>query len=697
MNKTLSAFFCITVLAQQTFASEDNKEQIEIQESKNLSQNIQEMTVTAFRTPQESGSLPLSLAVANQSSLELNAHIHIQESVNKLPGVNFHRNSGQEYLAAIRSPVLTGAGSCGSILTAEDGLPLRPTGFCNVNQLFEAHTEAATSIEVLRGPGTAAYGSSAVHGVINVRNAAPLSTATQVGIEAGAYGFGRLRLSGGNDDLAAALTLSRDGGYRDESGYNQQKLSIRHQANSGELKISTGFTATNLDQETAGFLVGTDAYRDENLARRNPNPEAFRKARAARFYTSIEDSSANWQLKPYARYSDMEFLQHFLPGQPLEENGHSSFGLLSHWIHQFDDQLEVITGLDLEFADTWLTQSQDQPTQGSAFLQETIPQGLHYNYEVSSQVVGPYVHANWQINEQFELGLGARLEHLNYDYDNLLLDGRRREDGTSCGFGGCRYSRPADRDDSFTNFSPKFSIRYQWTDASSLYFNASNGFRAPEITELYRLQRNQSVAELDAEEVNSLEIGWRYRNRQVSAHLALFDMDKSNVILRDVDFFNLSDGKTSHKGFEAQFAWQLAERWALEMAATYAAHKYENNPGLSRIDIVGKDIDTAPRHFGSTRLVHEFGKSTTESRIELEWQHVGRYFTDPENLHTYPGHDLFHLRAIWQPNGKWTGSLRLNNLLNTPYAERADFTGFSGDRYFPGQPRRIYLGISCKL
>ncbi|MFL2494976.1 MAG: hypothetical protein ACJ0RL_05050 [Porticoccaceae bacterium] len=41
-------------------------------------------------------------------------------------------------------PVFTGAGSCAEILITEDGLPIRPTGMCNVNQLFEANTEQAS-------------------------------------------------------------------------------------------------------------------------------------------------------------------------------------------------------------------------------------------------------------------------------------------------------------------------------------------------------------------------------------------------------------------------------------------------------------------------------------------------------------------------------------------------------------------------
>ena len=37
-------------------------------------------------------------------------------------------------------------------LFLENGIPIRPTGFCNVNELFEVNSEQAQSIEVLRGP-----------------------------------------------------------------------------------------------------------------------------------------------------------------------------------------------------------------------------------------------------------------------------------------------------------------------------------------------------------------------------------------------------------------------------------------------------------------------------------------------------------------------------------------------------------------
>ena len=73
----------------------------------------------------------------------------------------------QESLPAIRSPVLTGPGSCGSFLMLEDGIPIRPAGFCNVNELFEIDTEQAAAMEVVRGPSSALYGANGLHGTLN--------------------------------------------------------------------------------------------------------------------------------------------------------------------------------------------------------------------------------------------------------------------------------------------------------------------------------------------------------------------------------------------------------------------------------------------------------------------------------------------------------------------------------------------------
>ena len=70
----------------------------------------------------------------------------------------------------------------------------------------------------------------------------------------------------------------------------------------------------------------------------------------------------------------MDFLQHFLPGTPVEKNGQDSAGFLFSW----SNAGSLSAGIDLEWAEGRLTEYQQKPlTTGSAFLQETRPQGFH--------------------------------------------------------------------------------------------------------------------------------------------------------------------------------------------------------------------------------------------------------------------------------------------------------------------------------
>ena len=134
---------------------------------------LEEIVVTAQRQPVAALATPLSIGRVDRDAIELLGATHSSEALNRVPGVMVQRGSGQESLTAIRSPVLTGAGSCGAFLFLENGVPIRPVGFCNVNEMLEINTEQADAIEILRGTGSALYGSNSVHGTINVLQDAP--------------------------------------------------------------------------------------------------------------------------------------------------------------------------------------------------------------------------------------------------------------------------------------------------------------------------------------------------------------------------------------------------------------------------------------------------------------------------------------------------------------------------------------------
>src|SRR3989338_6633376 len=278
------------------------------------------ITVTASRIEQPVCTLNNSVSVITDQDIQRVSAVHASEILNRVPGVWITRGNGQEHLTAIRSPVLTGAGSCGAFYIAEDGVPVRPTGFCNVNELFDLNTEQAQRIEVLRGPGTALHSSDALHGVINViSQESSRAGEGLVAVEAGPNDYARIKASTSDSQgqwgYRVNVNGATDGGYHDDSGFDQQKMTARLDYLGEQWSSFSLFSASNLNQETAGYVVGTDAYKDDDLRRENPNPEAYRDSQSERWQTHFERDLANDSLliiTPYARYSDMEFLMHYL-------------------------------------------------------------------------------------------------------------------------------------------------------------------------------------------------------------------------------------------------------------------------------------------------------------------------------------------------------------------------------------------------
>jgi outer membrane receptor protein involved in Fe transport len=662
---------------------------------------LEEIVVTGTRS--EMRLLDYAGAIARVEAAEIAGlgATHHSELMNRLPGVLIQRGSGQESLTSLRSPVLTGAGSCGAFLFLEDGIPLRPVGFCNVNELFEVNSEQAAAVEVIRGTGSALYGSNAVHGIVNVINPLPSQLpAVGLALEGGSDEYGRLKLALSGDTRAGeagmVLHATHDGGWRDDAGFDEQKMAASLVRPTAEGLLTLRLNATNLRQDTAGFIIGEDSYRDESIAKSNPNPEAYRNARSLRFsthygFTRREDE--HYDARLVLRSSRMDFLQHFLLGKPLEENGQDSVAaLLSRSGPAGGGRL--VTGLDFEHASGFLRQTQAGPTTGGSTAADAIrPAGKHYDYEVRSLLGAGYVHWVRPLGQRFELTAGLRLEWLQYDYDNRMLDGNTDQNGVPCGFGGCLYNRPADRKDEFANAGPRLALAWHPGAASAAWLGLSRGFRPPEATELYRLQRGQDVADLDSERIDGVELGYRRLGETLSVELTGFWMEKDDVILRDAFGFNVSGGRTRHQGVEYGFGWRPWGGLSLAASGAVARHTYRFTGAIEQGERVtsGDDVDTAPRQLHNVRL--GYGGDTW--RGELEWAYVDEYWANAANTARYPGHDLLNLRLSWSPLETLGLTLRVTNLTDRAYADRADFA-FGNFRYFPGRGRAAFLEVSWR-
>lgn len=664
-----------------------------------------EVIITATRQPHEPLTTAASVSRIEAEELASLSAKHQADALNRSPGVYIQRGSGAESLAAIRSPVLAGAGACGAFLITEDNLPTRPVGFCNLNEMFELNYEQADAIEVLRGPGSAMFGASAVHGIVNVLTPRVIGLDTfSAGFEGGSDSFKRIRAGfaqhPGNWHLGAFGSATRAPGWRDSSGVEDGKLNLLADTEvaGGELRLRAA--GTKLEQETAGFVQGYNAYRDEELASSNPNPEAFRDATSARVSAhflrqSCFQRDCRFELAGMYRRSRMDFLQHFLVGKPLEHNAQTSYFLTSSLSMPLTDQIEARISVDAETANSELTEFQPGPaTDGTPAANAIRPAGLHYDYEVDSSTLGGTLALEYRFAPRWAFSAALRADRTEYDYDNQMIDGNTAANGIPCGGAGCLFSRPADRRDDFSNLAPRVTLSWQPGDRSMIYISSSSGFRPPEMTELYRLQRQQNVADLDSEQLEAAELGWKLATNKLWLTTAVYTMKKRHLILRETNAFNVSNGSTTHRGFEYEARWRFIDALTLSAAGTYARHEYAFSRAVEGGETItdGNDVDTAPRHLHTVSL---------DARFNNQWQggidgvYVGSYFVDAANRASYPGHKVANMRLSYAPQTAWgdiSATLRVDNIFDTAYADRADFA-FGNYRYFPARGRAVFLSI----
>jgi iron complex outermembrane receptor protein len=623
---------------------------------------------------------------------------HAAQALSEAPGVWVSRGSGQEQLVAIRSPVFTGAGACGAFWLAEDGIALRATGFCNANEFFDSHYEAAEQIEVFKGPHASIVGGNAQFGAFNVRLPNARALEEMLTLHANGLGYRRLQLQGGADTGAHALGLLatgiEDDGTRASSGFKQQKVSLRHdwQGRRDWVSVESGLSWMQLEQETAGYVVGEGAYRDREARSGNLFPEAYRDAEALRAYSRWRwrQLDSEWTFTPYARHNRMDFLMHFVPWQPVETNGHDSLGWQLQWRRYLVSGTEIYWSQ--EFDQTWGELSEIQYIDAPPPLQQgQIPRGVHYDYSVSARTAALSAGAFWQATPTLALDVALRWDHTRYDYTNNLSAGSACAQGVS----GCRFYRPPSQDNAFSEPSAHLGLVYHWRDQLYAFGKLATGFRVPQTAELYRTQSADTSA-VDSEKITSAEIGLRGQWGNWFAQGAFYAMRNRDGIVQDTQRRYVNGVDTEHVGFEYELQYSRAN-WSVNLGGQIADHTYVNNPRVmgvaADLELRGNQLDTAPKHMHQAS-----GKWQVSERVSTGFRlaYLGRYYLDEANAYEYPGHTLLdleiHTRISRQLGIRWA----LLNATDRAYADRAD-SAFGEYRYFPGLERRLSLTLNYRF
>ncbi len=678
---------------------------------------LPDVVVTGTREGTSLNETPAAVGVIPQESIARTRPNHPSQIVGQVPGVAVAVTNGEGHTTAIRQPFTTNP----VYLFLEDGIPIRSTGFFNHNALYEINIPQAGGIEVTRGPGTALYGSDAIGGIVNVlTRTPPKKPEFGISAELGGHGFWRILGGGGsgyaNGGSRADLNLTHTDGWRDATGYDRQSGTVRwDHFIGGETALKTVFAFSTIDQQTGANspLVMIDYI---NNPKRNYLPIAFRKVDAFRLSTSYEREVGNTlvSLTPYMRDNSMDLLATFTlnfdPTVSMVQN--RSYGLLAKWRVDFPEAMRarLIVGADIDVSPGERQEdSLNVSTSGAAparvFNSYSVARRV-YDYDVTFTGLSPYLHGEISPTERLRVVAGLRYDHLTYRFRNRL-SGAPIFVAPGAPFPGPRfYGQASDADPKFTHFSPKLGATYALTADAHAFAGYSHGFRAPSEGNLFRpaVGANAAAATLAAQSALSLkpikadqfEVGLRGVVSRISYDLVVYDLHKRDDIVSQRDPVTtftqtVNAGSTRHRGVELGVGAPMLPTLRLDVAFSYAKHKYEEwvtNAGI----FTGKEIEAAPRVLSTTRLTWQ---PIPGAQAQLEWVRLGRYWLDPANTQTYSGHDILNVRANWPLTRDVSVFGSVYNVADKRYADSAQLSN-NQPVLSPALPRTFYAGLDAK-
>ena len=380
----------------------------------------------------------------------------------------------------------------------------------------------------------------------------------------------------------------------------------------------------------------------------------------------------------------MIFIQHFLPDQSTEKNGHDSFGVMTRYDFG-PDNVRWSVGADIQWADGYLKEIQTRPSFGGPPANPTFPQGIHYDYDVETLMLGGYAELDWDFAPDWSLLAGVRAEQHTYDYVT------NKAPGTTG-----RFRVPPSREDEYNLLTPKIGVVWSGLrERHRLRQLRPRRTRAADLRPVSPAEPADHRARSRSRRSTRFEIGTRGELGPTRYDIAAYTMKKDNFFFRDSDGLNVPNGKTDHVGFEAALDGDLVEagdgvvRWNANVTWSDQTYAFNRNVVANAEDIVdGARIDTAPEWLADVGL----GWENDVFSIFATLEYVGEYFTNAANTAKYDGHTIGHLRGAWRFNDNLEAFVIVRNVTDERYADRADFAQ-GADRYFPGEPLNATFGI----
>jgi iron complex outermembrane receptor protein len=603
--------------------------------------------------------------VLSGDSLASNVRATLGETIAKLPGVTA-TGSGPN----VSKPVLRGL-SGDRIRVLIDGIGSLDVSASSSDHAVAINPLTADSIEVLHGPAALVYGSSAIGGVVDVRDSRIPRREFDRPTVAGSLGYGTAAdelLAGGKIDLPITGHL------------------IGH--------VDAGYTR-NDDLRTGGFILARP-LREEAAVSADPDIRALAELKG-----ELSNSDGRtFEAAGALAYVDGDFN---VGGSVTRRT--SNYGVPIRY--SLDPAVEA-EAVHIDVAQTRYDARAEIPLDG--FLKSIRLRGGYNDYEhkevaddgeVGSQVFSKGGEARADFVQRDRSGWGGTSGLQLFDVrthiigDEQYLPPARSRDVAlfsvqhldtgpwrlEAGFRVERNEQTAeasavvgnrDLKRTFTTLSYSGGASYAFSRSSKLSLSVTRSSRAPSVEELYANGPHAGNASfevgdpsLDQEQSVGAEIGLHHHFGPLTFDAAYYHTRYSNFLYQaptgaiedDLPVYAYRQGKARYSGFEVQAAAKLGTFARWELGA-------EASGDMTRATIKGfGPAPLIPPLRAMAALTAEKGPISTRLDVEHDWSH-GR--VAPLETRT-PGFTLVNASVEWQPlreRPDLTLGLAVNNIFD---------------------------------
>jgi len=679
--------------------------------------DLQPVIISASREQQSRKSAPIAISKISQTQIQDTKATALYQLLNKVSGVYMVNLGNEQHTMAIRQPITYNA----LYLYMEDGLPIRPTGIFNHNSLYEINMNGVKNVEVIKGPASSLYGSNSIGGAVNfITQNPPSGYVGDVAIQGDSYRYRRIDADAGTTNgkfgiYAGGYVASQKNSWQDYSNFDKYSGNLKTTYDfDNSTKLTASATYNYLYTQTPGSLdsahfynrsYGSNqrfTYRKVNAFRASARLDHTWNERSNTFFTLFYRDNSTAQLPSYyiadVRNSSGAYLSS--NGQVNDQRFHS-LGFLTQHRTDFDflnSRLIVGAYLDDSPSSYYAQYLNIQKDVANNYYTGFTNTGNYIdNYRIKLFNYAGYTQYEMKPTEALRIVAGLRYDHVHYNFINSLpaTNTKYKQQETS----------------NFNILAPKLGLTYDLGSNKGLYANYSVGFQPPETGDLYSSRQQTPLKQAT---FNNYEVGGWFTalDKKMYAEVSLYDLEGRNEIitqlLPDNTTQNQNAGATRHRGVEYSVVYAPVTPLSIRVSGTNAWHTYleysevrTNYATNSNYTLVynGKRMANAPNWTANTELTYK-PVFINGFYIAGEWQHLGKYFTDPANTKTYPGFNIYNLRMGYHfKKDKLKGTsiwLNMLNVTNKLYATTVTSNQY-GDTYNAAPPRTATLGISYAL